>query len=209
MLLCFDYDGVVVDSFAVLLSYCQQVQRALGVGRPPQAEDLQTIESLTFDALAAHIGLERETCRRFAAAFFELQRKQGWPVAPFEGIGEVFAELAAAHDLVVVTASESATVAHSLVEHGLRQHVAQVLGGESGLGKAQRIEHAMQSLGYPRDGTWMIGDAISDIREGKRAGVRTAAVTWGYQPELVLAAERPDRIVRRVADLREIDARDR
>jgi hypothetical protein len=40
--------------------------------------------------------------------------------------------------------------------------------------------------------------------------VRTAAVTWGYQPERVLTAERPDRIVRRVADLREIgDARDR
>jgi phosphoglycolate phosphatase len=210
MLLCFDYDGVVVDSFAVLLSYCQQAQRALGVGRPPQAEDLHTIESLTFDALAAHIGLDREACRRFAATFFELQRDQGWPAVPFDGIGELFAELAAAHDIVIVTASESATVSHSLAEHGLRAHVAQVLGVESGLAKAHRIEQAMQSLGHARDGTWMVGDAISDIREGKRAGVRTAAVTWGYQPERVLAAERPDRIVRRVADLREIgDDRDR
>ena len=133
MLLCFDYDGVVVDSFAVLLSYCQHAQRALGAGRPPQAEDLQTIESLTFDALGAHIGLGREACRRFAAAVFELQ-----------------------------------------------------------------------SLGHARDGTWMIGDAISDIREGKRAGVRTAAVTWGYQPESVLAAEQPERIVRSVGALREL-----
>lgn len=205
MLLCFDYDGVVVDSFAVLLSYCQRAQRAVGAGRPPQAEDLQTIESLTFDALGAYIGLDHEACRRFAAAVFELQRDEGWPAVPFDGIGEVFAKLAAMHDLVVVTASESATVSRSLAAHGLRQHVAQVLGGESGLGKSQRIEQAMHSLGYARDGTWMIGDAISDVREGKRAGVRTAAVTWGYQPELVLAAERPDRIVRRVADLREID----
>jgi phosphoglycolate phosphatase len=47
----------------------------------------------------------------------------------------------------------------------------------------------------------MIGDAVSDIREGKRAGVRTAAVTWGYQAEAVLAAERPDRIVHRIAHL--------
>jgi phosphoglycolate phosphatase len=204
MLLCFDYDGVIVDSFAVLLSYCQQAQRALGAGRPPQAEDLQTIESLTFDALGAHIGLEREACRRFAAAVFALQRDQGWPAVPFDGIDVVFAELTAAHDIVVVTASESATVSRSLAAHGLRAHVAQVLGGESGLGKAQRIEQAMQALGHAPDGTWMIGDAISDIREGKRAGVCTAAVTWGYQPERVLAAERPHRIVRRVADLREI-----
>jgi phosphoglycolate phosphatase len=51
----------------------------------------------------------------------------------------------------------------------------------------------------------MIGDAISDIREGKRAGVRTAAVTWGYQPERVLAAEQPERIVRSVGALRDLD----
>jgi phosphoglycolate phosphatase len=205
MLLCFDYDGVIVDSFAVLLSYCQQAQRALDAGRPPQAGDLHTIESLTFDALGAHIGLEPEACRRFAATVYELQRDQGWPAVPFDGIGEAFAALAVAHDLVVVTASESATVSRSLAAHGLRAHVAQVLGGENGLGKAQRIEQAMQSLGHSRGGTWMIGDAISDIREGKRAGVRTAAVTWGYQPEHVLAAEQPERIVRSVEELRDLD----
>lgn len=204
MLLCFDYDGVIVDSFAVLLSYCQQAQRAVGIGRYPQAHDLRTIPSMTFDALADHIGIGPEARARFSDAVFALQREQGWPVAPFDGIGEVFAELAGRYDIVVVTASDADTVSRSLAAHGLRAHVAQVLGGERGLGKAQRIEQAMQALGHARDGTWMIGDAISDIREGKRAGVRTAAVTWGYQPEPVLAAERPDRIVRRVADLREI-----
>lgn len=203
MLLCFDYDGVIVDSFAVLLSYCQQAQRAVGAGRYPQPEDLQTIPSMTFDAFGEHIGLDRDACDRFSEAVYALQREHGWPVAPFDGIAPVLAELSAAHAIVVVTASDSATVSDSLAAHGLRAHVAQVLGGESGLGKAQRIEQAMRALGHGRADTWMIGDAISDIREGKRAGVRTAAVTWGYQPEYVLAAEQPDRIVRSIEALRD------
>ena len=38
----------------------------------------------------------------------------------------------------------------------------------------------------------MIGDTISDIRQGKLAEVQTAAVTWGFQPRELLARESPD-----------------
>jgi len=207
MLLCFDYDGVIVDSFSVLLDYARRAQRAIGAGRPPRAADLQTIESLAFDALGEHFGLDAPGARRFADAVFALQREQGWPVAPFDGIGEVLADLAGAHAIVVVTASDTQTVGRALAEHGLAGHVTQVRGGETGLAKAERIGQAMRALGYPPADTWMIGDAISDIREGRRAGVRTAAVTWGYQPERVLAAQRPDRVVREVAALRDIGGR--
>jgi phosphoglycolate phosphatase-like HAD superfamily hydrolase len=38
----------------------------------------------------------------------------------------------------------------------------------------------------------MIGDTVGDIRAGKEAGVRTAAVTWGYQQRDLLLKEAPD-----------------
>ncbi len=41
----------------------------------------------------------------------------------------------------------------------------------------------------------MVGDAISDIRLGKLAGVRTAAVAWGYQSREALVAEAPDLVI--------------
>lgn len=35
----------------------------------------------------------------------------------------------------------------------------------------------------------------SDIRHGKAAGVRTVAVTWGYQKRHTLEQEKPDFVV--------------
>ncbi|MCB1740134.1 MAG: HAD family hydrolase [Gammaproteobacteria bacterium] len=201
MLFCFDYDGVIVDSFDVLLRYCQAGQRAIGVGRQPRAEDLRSIGSLTFDGLAEHIGIGVADRARYRAAIFELQRMEGWPVRPFDGIESALSDLALEHRIVIVTAADSATVTRSLEQHGLMVHVTRVLGAESGTSKSERIGEAMRALRQRPDQTVMVGDAISDIREGKRAGVRTAAVAWGYQPEHLLRAQDPDWFLRQPAEL--------
>ena len=39
----------------------------------------------------------------------------------------------------------------------------------------------MAKFGYQETDTWMIGDAISDVRAGRIANVNMAAVLWGYQ----------------------------
>jgi phosphoglycolate phosphatase len=52
-----------------------------------------------------------------------------------------------------------------------------------------------------RKEAYMVGDARSDIREGRAAGVRTVAVAWGYQPRESLVAEEPDFVADRPEDL--------
>jgi phosphoglycolate phosphatase-like HAD superfamily hydrolase len=47
----------------------------------------------------------------------------------------------------------------------------------------------------------MVGDAVSDIRAGQANGMRTAAVTWGWQRRDLLAAAGPDWIFTRVEAL--------
>ena len=46
-----------------------------------------------------------------------------------------------------------------------------------------------------------IGDSIYDIRTGKNAGMKTVAVTWGYQPKEQLIAENPDFIADSPAEI--------
>ena len=46
-----------------------------------------------------------------------------------------------------------------------------------------------------------VGDSIYDIRTGKNAGMKTLAVTWGYQPKEQLIAENPDFIVDSPAEI--------
>ena len=76
-----------------------------------------------------------------------------------------------------------------------------VLGGDLGLTKADRIVQAQMLTGFDPQDTYMIGDAVSDLRQGKAAGVKTAAVTWGFQSRHRLMAEQPDWICDRPQDL--------
>ncbi len=46
-----------------------------------------------------------------------------------------------------------------------------------------------------------IGDSVYDIQTGKNAGMRTVAVTWGYQPKDALLAENPDFIADTPAEI--------
>ncbi len=46
-----------------------------------------------------------------------------------------------------------------------------------------------------------IGDSIYDIQTGKNSGMKTIAVTWGYQPESMLLSENPDFIANHPQDI--------
>ena len=201
MLLLFDYDGVIVDSFDALLAVCVEAQADLGRGRAPAPEDFRTIENLTFEELGRAIGLADGDTGPYAERVFALQRKR-WSVRPFPDIVDVLAELAERHTLAVVTSSHGRIVASALEEFGLGAAIAAVTGGESGTTKAVRIARLREAHAAARESTCMIGDTAGDIRAGKEAGVRTAAVTWGFQPRDLLARESPDFILDGPDDLR-------
>ncbi|MFT5086942.1 MAG: phosphoglycolate phosphatase [Planctomycetota bacterium] len=191
MLLNFDYDGVIVDSFDQLLSLVIQAQQSLGLGRPPIAEDFRKIENLAFEDLGRRIGLPENQVFHYEARIFELQKEQ-WDVRPFSRIVPIFEKLAMSHTLVVITSSQSEAVAATLESFGLGSAVSRVLGGELGSTKAERIEQSRREFSCSAQDTFMVGDAISDIRQGKLAGVKTIAVSWGYQDRELLERERPD-----------------
>ena len=46
-----------------------------------------------------------------------------------------------------------------------------------------------------------IGDSIYDVQTGKNAGMKTIAVTWGYQPKSLLKDEYPDFMANKPQDI--------
>jgi len=96
------------------------------------------------------------------------------------------------HTLVVITSSQGAAVAATLDDFGLGCAVTRVLGGERGSTKAERIEQSRREYSFNAQDTFLVGDAISDIRQGKLAGVKTIAVSWGHQDRELRERENPD-----------------
>ena len=71
----FDFDGVIADTFHHLLDLRIAAQAEVGSGRPPVADDLRTVENLTFAGLAERLDIAPDLVPRFEEIAFTLQRK--------------------------------------------------------------------------------------------------------------------------------------
>ena len=204
MLLNVDYDGVIVDSLGNLLDLTIKAQELVSVGRPPTRNDFATLEDMTYEALARAIEIPKDKIPGFIETVRDLERRPPAPTFLFPDISTVFERLARDHEIVVITASSTETVTQILEENGLSRAVAKVMGGELGLSKARRIAMAQSDFDSSPENTAMIGDAVSDIRQGKLAGVKTVAVTWGFQSREFLITEKPDLLADTPMDLLKI-----
>ena len=51
---------------------------------------------------------------------------------------------------------------------------------------------------------YFVGDEVRDIEAGKKAGIKTIAVSWGYNTKDALAKEQPDYIIDTPLDLKTV-----
>ena len=63
------------------------------------------------------------------------------------------------------------------------------------------INYILRKLKVKPENAIMVGDSTHDIHAGKRAGVKTCAVTYGYRDEKLLVNESPDYLIHKLTDL--------
>lgn len=201
MLINFDYDGVLVDSLDDLLHKSQLAQAQVGMGRSPTRSDFETLENMTFHDLAWRCGIPTSCGQQFVDAVFALQSQDSRLPRPFPGMVSAVRRLAERHRVTIITSSYRDAVLPVLQQQGLDSAISLILDGRMPGAKADKIALAQQQFPLQASPTVMVGDAISDIRQGKRAGALTVGVAWGFQQRELLAAEQPEYLVDHVDDL--------
>lgn len=192
MLLHFDYDGVIVDSFDPLLRAAQQAIALGDIGRPPTREDFETLADLTTDGIAAQLGIPANEMWTYGARLHAMLASSEYAPVPFSGIPATLRQLAEQHTIVIITSNLESLVQRGLRGAQLEECISLVLDGLRPGTKSEKIQHAMARFESHPQESFMIGDTRGDIRHGKAAGVRTVAVTWGYQKRHTLELEQPD-----------------
>lgn len=192
MLVNFDFDGVIADTLDHLVALTIAAQAEAGSGRPPEVEDFRTVENLTFAGLAERLAISENDIPRFLEAAFAMQGKAVPSVRFFCGMKGLLLELDHNADIAIITSGDTKVVRGYLKDHGIDGVVSAVAGGETGRSKSASLIANMERFSSRPDETWMIGDAVSDIRQGRLAGVGTIAVSWGFQARRLLERESPD-----------------
>ncbi len=201
MLICLDFDGVIVDSLHHHVHLAQVAQQKLGEGRRPDETDFHEISSLTYQGFALRLGIPKERWEDWETIHMTLVESDGQVSDVFPEMPAILHALSRTHSLAVVTANIEEIVRETLERAGASDTVSLILDAYHPGSKADRIEEAMQKCGVEPADTFMVGDSRSDISEGRKAGVNTVAVGWGFQHREVLEIERPDYFVQTPADL--------
>jgi pyrophosphatase PpaX len=128
-------------------------------------------------------------------------------VRPFPGASRVLDELRGRGVRLAVVTSKGAQIARRTMERcGLWGGVdAVVCGDEVAKGKPdpEPVLRALALLGLEADtgDVVFVGDSPFDLRAGRAAGTRTAAVAWGPHERAILDAEAPDYFLQDMEDL--------
>ena len=127
--------------------------------------------------------------------------------APYEGVLELLTTLRDAGVRLAVVSNKHDAGVQALCARFFGDYLDFAVGadGTRPLKPAPDILlYAMEKMGVSPGDTWFVGDSVMDVQTAHAAGVRCAAVTWGFQDAHRLAAERPTELVDTVSELQRV-----
>jgi HAD superfamily hydrolase (TIGR01509 family) len=199
----FDIDGTLLDSAADICGALHQVLEATGC------------ESVSFDFLKSYIGLHLtavfgdvlphytvdqidQLIQQYRAIYTVRGHKE---TRVYPGVKETLAALEGRKS--TATTKGTPTTRLVLEQFGLLQYFNHVQGTDGIPCKPAPdvILAALKAVDANPEDCLMVGDSPADIEAGRRAGVKTCAVRYGYGKPEAIARLQPDYWV---SDLREL-----
>jgi phosphoglycolate phosphatase len=197
----FDFDGVLVDSSTLCLDLLRRVHTDIGLTRPIPDDLWHRLDDISFPAMARYLGVPGGQRAKYVRRIFERMVDEAYQPELFDGVDGVLRALAQEGPVAILSASPAAVIEMALDRASLSRCVAAIRDGRDPTSKSAKLPGLLDQLGASPSRTVLVGDAVSDIRAGQANGLRTAAVTWGWQRRDLLAAARPDWILTRVEAL--------
>ncbi|MBW8481275.1 HAD-IA family hydrolase [Actinomadura parmotrematis] len=197
----FDLDGVLVDSFEVMRrAFRTAYAEVMGDG-PAPFEEYSRHLGRYFPDIMRIMGLPAEIEEPFVRESYRLAGE----VTVFAGVRPLLAELDRRGLLLAVATGKSGPRARSLLGAlGIAGHFAHIIGSDEvphPKPAPDIVERALALLGARPEEAVMVGDAVTDLRSARAAGVGAIAALWGESEPGPLLAEEPDAVLHRPADL--------
>lgn len=203
----FDLDGTLADTVELILcSFRHTMETHLGEVLPDDRW-IATLGTPLRDQLRAFARDDAEAAAMLQTYTVFQEGIHDEMVRPFPGARQVIRHLVESGCRVAVVTSKRGKVARRTMEVcGLDDGVELVVSADDvtrGKPDPEPVLMALDALdlAQARSEVVFVGDSPFDLRAGRAAGTRTAAVTWGPFTRTALDAERPDYVLRRLTDL--------
>ena len=187
----FDVDGTLLDS---QLDICGSVQQVLTRRGRTDIEHKELIRYIGWHLKEQFIdlGYAEPDVEGMIAEYRQIYpaRKHSSTQA-YTGVAETLEQLGGRKSTAT---TKGTSMARSILEQfGLLRHFDHVQGTDGFAAKPAPdvLIKSVEVFGVRREECLFVGDSAADMEAGKRAGIRTCAVTWGYGSREDLARWQP------------------
>ncbi|HRN74810.1 HAD-IA family hydrolase [Ottowia sp.] len=204
-LICFDWDGTLFDSTAIIVRSIQQAVLDVGGARPSDEAAAYVIGMALIPALAhAAPDVPREKYPELGDRYRHHYLAHQHDISLFEGVLPMLADLRRRHHWLTVATGKSRRglddVLASRQLHGVFDG-SRTADETAGKPHPRMLHELMREFGAEPERTLMIGDTTHDLQMAVNAGCASVGVSYGAHPPQDLDALDPRFIAHSAAEL--------
>jgi len=204
-LICFDWDGTLFDSTAIITGCIQQAVLDVGGARPTREQAAYVIGMALAPALArAAPDVPREKYAELGARYRYHYLARQHEVSLFAGVLPMLADLRARGWLLAVATGKSRRGLDDVLAtrelHGLFDGT-RTADETAGKPDPLMLHELMEEFAVPPERTLMIGDTTHDLEMAQNAGCPSVGVSYGAHAHENFDAYRPQAVAHSVNEL--------
>lgn len=179
----FDFDGVIHDTFDLAYEVNQKV-----LGKDITKDEYR-------DFFSGNIFERVEINKENSEKFFELQNEAFQYLKIEDNIKNNLEKLAEKYPLFIVSSNQEGALETYFKNNNFMHIFKEVLGAETHKSKVEKFKYLFEKYKLLADECVFVTDTLGDILEGKKVGLRSIAVDYGFHDRDRLEKGEPFKIV--------------
>ncbi len=198
-LLMFDVDGTIIDSFEHAFESAKNFIVEKTNETITQEEYRSIIQGNSWENILVKIGVDpslpvkQDSIPGLIGPYNNLSL--------FDDIKSTLQKLAQQYPMIINTSTFIPLIMPVFEREEIDLFFSMYMGPEVSIYKDKKIALALEEFKIKPQELLFITDTVGDIKEGKKVGVQTAAVTWGFNTEEQLKEVAPDYLLYNTKEL--------
>ncbi|MEK6917046.1 MAG: HAD-IA family hydrolase [Nanoarchaeota archaeon] len=182
-LIMFDYDGVIMDTFAFTKQIYKELGKEFKINIPDDEKEFRELLELDWRETLKKLNIVTKTqLEKNEEIFKKGLKKYSKLIKPYNGIPETLKMLSKKYILTVVTNNYKSEVDYRLSRYKLSSYFRGYFAEDDGdlKPKPDILLKCLKKFNISPKDAFYVGDMDGDIIAGKAAKVKTIAVTYGF-----------------------------
>lgn len=196
----FDFDGTLADSFPWFLRTLESVSERFGLaGIHP--DDIADLRHKSTREIIAALAIPPWKLPLLARHLRERAQREHAEIRLFAGVELMLSMLASNGVRLAVASSNREVTVRAVLGEQCAAHFDQFACGASLFGKAALFRKIVRKADIDFHEVLCIGDEVRDAEAARAAGIRFAAVSWGFNSIGALQRQSPHAVFHETADI--------